>query len=182
MHSMSDVANAAPSGSAAAPPDELSRMPMPVEPDGSPEVACGGPMPACAAAWGYVGGAAAASPATPPPAQVGYLVQVEQLQQRLARERSSLQQISASAKQPAPSALGLGGSAVPGAMSPAGALRRQPLSTNEVADPFDNFQRGEMLRTSVDERRAETPANNPAVVTDGGERFVFRHTGGTGGL
>ena len=100
----------------------------------------------------------------------GYLARVEQLQQRLAKERNT-------------------------AVTPAGAHRqsermlhqpsRPPLPEASI-DPFDVYERGG-LRTGAPRRllhqvrdahfdatRSQTPPN-PAVVTGSGETFVFRH-------
>jgi hypothetical protein len=111
---------------------------------------------------------------------VSYLARVEQLQQRLARERSSLPVASPSACAGGAGGGGGGGgvAGLPSARLLSGgppAARRQSSearASDASADPFDVYERGELLAR---ERPPPRPPPAVPVLTGSGEPFVFRH-------
>ena len=179
VHSVTDGVNV-PSRAAQPiqPPDERSRSPAKGEQEGG-GVESSYAAPVAASPIGEPPTQEPPPPEPPPPPQAppqpSYLARVEQLQQRLARERSSLRPNPAAKAQPPP--------AMPSAFGGgAGSKRQSSGAVAEAADPFDNFERGE-LRTTPLPPTAQDPGTlaqlarppNPAIVTAGGEAFSFRH-------
>lgn len=141
--------------------DAHMSQPALASPPPATPAAGGGAEPRLAAEAREAARESAATREAPPP-QGGNLARVLQLQERLARERSSLARAATPGHAVPPMAGGAG----------APASKRQPSTSVAAADadPFENFERGELRVPQQSPVR-----HNPAIVTNDGEPFVFRH-------